>query len=75
MAIFKFMAKNMKTGDPVTVEVILGGKSRGFTPGKRDGYLTVETSQSGRFEWYAKKYGSTVDKGSSTGGNILIAVS
>jgi hypothetical protein len=57
----------MKTGDPVKVEVFLGGKSRGFTPGTRDGYLIVETTQSGKYEWYAKSYGTKVDSGTSSG--------
>jgi len=74
MAIFKFIAKKMSTGEAVKVEVFLGGKARGFTPGTKDGYLIVETTQSGKYEWYAKRSGSKVDSGNSSGGSILIGV-
>jgi len=74
MAIFKFIAKNMKTSKAVKVEIYLSGKARGFTPGTTDGYLIVELSQSGKYDWYAKKGGVKVDSGSSAGGNILVAV-
>jgi len=74
MAIFKFTAKKMKTGEPVKVEVYLGGKARGFTPGTQDGYLIVETNQSGQYQWYAKRGGAKIDSGASSGGNILIGV-
>jgi hypothetical protein len=74
MAIFKFIAKKMKTGDPVKVEVFLGGESRGFTPGTQNGYLSFETTQSGKYEWYAKRYGEKIASGTSSGGNILIGV-
>lgn len=74
MAIFKFIAKKMTTGEALKVEVFLGGVSRGFTPGTSNGYLTVETSQSGSYSWYAKRYGEKVDAGNSSGGTILIGV-
>ena len=74
MAIFKFKAKNMKSGESVKVEIFLGGKSRGFTPSTRDGDLIVETSQSGSYDWYAKRSGSKVDEGRSSGGKILVSV-
>ncbi|GAB2991021.1 hypothetical protein [Psychrosphaera aestuarii] len=74
MAIFKFEAKKMKTGAHVKVEVFLGGKSRGFTSERAGSPLMVETTQSGSFSWYAKRMGSKVDSGESSGGNILIAV-
>jgi len=64
----------MTTGEAVKVEIFLGMKSRGFTPSTKDGYLIVETSQHGKFDWYAKKGGSKVDSGSSSGGNILVSV-
>ena len=52
----------------------LGGVSRGFTPGTSNGYLTIETSQSGSYSWYAKQYGKKVDSGTSSGGTIVIGV-
>lgn len=73
VAIFKFIAKDMKTGDAVKVEIYLGNISKGFTPGRSDEYLIVETSQSGKYEWYAKRGGSKVDSGSSSGGNIFVS--
>ncbi len=74
MATFQFSAKKMKTGDAVKTEVYVGGVSKGFTPDKKDTYLTVETKQNGKFSWYAKKNGSKVDSGESSGGKILIHV-
>lgn len=74
MAIFKFEAKKMKSGDFVKVEVYLGGKSRGFTSDKKGSPLVVETTSSGNFDWYAKRMGSKVDSGRSDGGKILISV-
>lgn len=74
MPVFKFIAKKMTTGEAVKVEVFLGGVSKGFTPGTTNGYLTVETSQSGSYSWYAKRFGEKVDTGSSSGGTIIIGV-
>jgi len=75
MAIYKFIAKKASTSEPLKVEVFLAGKSRGFTPGTSNGGLIVETTQSGSFSWYAKKGGTKVDSGESSGGNITIVVS
>lgn len=75
MAIFQFFAVNAKTGLPVKCAITLGGKSRGFTPERKGEYLVVETEMSGRFSWYAKRYGDKVDSGESEGGRIRIVVS
>lgn len=74
MAHFRFRAINSKTGDPTKVEIYLGGTSRGFTPDRKDSWLDVETSMSGKFSWYAKKSGAKVDSGESSGGNITVLV-
>jgi len=75
MAIFRFYAKKITTGEAVKVEVYMNGRSQGFTPDRKDQYLTVETSQSGSYEYYAKRFGKKVESGRSSGGNILIPVS
>lgn len=72
MAIFKFRAVNAKKNQPIKAQIYLGGKDRGYTKESKDSWLIVETSQSGRFEWYAKYYGEKIDSGSSTGGKILV---
>jgi hypothetical protein len=72
MAVFKFQAKNAKTGEPIKANVYLGGTDRGFTKASKDDWLVVETSSSGRYEWYAKYFGEKIDSGSSSGGTILI---
>jgi|GEM_PF-6098404 len=75
MAFFKFRALNAITGQPIKAEVNLGGVPRGYTPTNKSDYLLVETTQSGRFSWYAKYAGKKVDSGSSSGGNIDIIYS
>lgn len=72
MAIFKFRAVNAKTGQPIKANIYLGGKDRGYTKESKNDWLIVETSQSGRFEWYAKYNGVKIDSGSSTGGVVPV---
>ncbi len=73
-AIFRFHAVKAETGEPMKCEVFLGGRQRGFTPDRRGQFLEVETEMSGRFDWYAKRYGETVDRGSSSGGVVRILI-
>ncbi len=75
MAIFQFRARNAKSGDPIKVEVTLGGTTRGFTSNKKGEYLVVETSSSGKFSWYAKYNGNKIREGVSSGGEIEIIYS
>lgn len=75
MAIFKFRSRNAKTGDPIKVEINLGGTHRGYTSDRKGQWLVVETSQSGSFSWYAKYRGSKIDSGSSSGGEIDVIYS
>lgn len=75
MAIFKFRARNAKTGVPIKAEVTLGGRNRGYTPDSKNNWLIVETSQSGTYSWYAKYNGSKIDSGDSSGGVIEIVYS
>lgn len=75
MAIFKFRARNAKTGEPIKVEIYLGGVDKGFTPDKENTWLMVETSQSGRYSWYAKYWGDKIASGESSGGEIEILYS
>lgn len=72
MAIFKFRARNSKTGKPIKVLITLGGTQRGHTFDEKDKWLIVETSQSGYFSWSAKYDGKTIDSGKSDGGTIDI---
>lgn len=72
MAHFRFRAVNSKSGGAVKVEVFLGGTSRGYTPDRKDSWLEVETSMSGKFSWYAKRGGTKIGSGESTGGSITI---
>jgi hypothetical protein len=72
MAIFKFQALNSKTGEPIKADVWLGGTNRGFTK-LGDEWLTVTTSQPGKYEWYAKYGGKKIDSGTSEGGKILVS--
>jgi hypothetical protein len=75
MAIFQFRAVNAKTNQPIKANVFLGGVDRGYTKTSNNDWLTVETAQSGRFEWYAKYNGKKIDSGTSSGGKILITYS
>ncbi len=72
MAIFQLRARNAKTNAPIKAEITLAGRNRGFTPDKKDTYLTVETAQSGKFSWYAKYNGKKIGEGESSGGKIEI---
>jgi hypothetical protein len=72
MAIFQFQAVNSKTGGRIKADVWLGGTNRGFTKLGGNEWLTVTTSQSGKYEWYAKYDGKKIDSGTSDGGKILI---
>lgn len=72
MAIFKFQAVHAHTKQPIKTNVFLGGKDRGFTKDSKGDWLIVETSQSGRYEWYAKYHGQKIDYGTSSGGAITI---
>ncbi|KAA1166177.1 hypothetical protein EU508_00125 [Pseudoalteromonas fuliginea] len=72
MAVFKFRARNAKTGDPVKAEITLGGTSRGYTPNRKGDYLIAETSSSGSFSWYAKYNGRKIGEGKSSGGEIEV---
>lgn len=73
-AMFQFVATNMKTGKPVQTEVFVGGTSKGFTKENHNQPLQVSMSSTGTFEWYAKKFGKTVARGKSSGGNINIPI-
>ena len=70
MSIFKFRARNAKSGDQIKAEVFLGGKSRGYTSKRKGDWLVVETSQSGSFDWYIKYGGSRIGSGRSSGGQV-----
>ena len=71
-AVYKFRARIAKTGEPIKVEIVLGGVSRGFTSDRKDDWMVVELSTSGHYSWYAKYYGNTIDSGESSGGTIDI---
>lgn len=75
MAIFKFRARNAKSGLPIKVEIHLAGTNRGYTSDKKDQWMIVETSQSGSFLWFAKYNGLKIDSGNSSGGNIEVIYS
>lgn len=74
MPTFMFKAVKSSTDEPVKVHITLGGVDRGFTSDRPNDYLTVEVGQSGTYSWYAKRNGSKVDSGDSTGGRITVYV-
>ena len=73
-ASFQFVAKNSVTGKLTQVEVFVGGVAKGFTTTNPNQRLLVELDISGTFDWHAKKSGKVVDKGHSSGGNIIVYV-
>lgn len=72
MAIFKFRARNAKTGEPIKASIYLAGTDRGFTPNRKGEYLVTETSNSGSFSWYAKYHNKKIGEGKSNGGEIEV---
>ena len=69
-----FRAEIAKTDAPVKVEVTLGGVARGYTPDTKNQYLIVKLNQSGKYSWSARRNGSQVASGDSSGGEVLIFV-
>lgn len=74
MPTFLFRASNAKTDEPIKVHITLGGVERGFTPDKPNQYLEVSVTQKGTYSWSARRNGSTIRKGDSSGGEIHIAI-
>ena len=75
MPTFLFRASNAITDEPVKVHISLGGVDRGFTPASEGQFLEVEVSQRGTYSWFARRGGVTIRKGTSSGGEIHIAIS
>jgi hypothetical protein len=74
MPTFVVYAKNGTTDRAVKVEFHLGGKFRGYTSDRANDPLMVEISQRGTYNWYARRGGEVIQRGSSSGGNIVIIV-
>jgi hypothetical protein len=74
MPTFLFRASNAKTDDPIKVHITLGGVERGFTPDRQNEFLEVTVNQKGSYSWSARRNGTTVRQGDSSGGEIHIAL-
>ncbi len=73
-ATLQFSACNAKTGQPMKVEVHVGGVFKGYTSDRKNQLLPVKMKTTGTFDWYARKWGKVVARGRSSGGNITIVV-
>jgi hypothetical protein len=74
MPTFLFNAVIAKTDEPVKAYITLGGVGRGFTPDQKNQYLKVELSQTGTYNWHAKRNNSIIAKGESNGGYITVYI-
>lgn len=74
MTRFRFRCLSRQSRQPLEAGIFLQDNSLGFTPLDASGWLELQTSQSGKLDWFATLWHHRVAEGSSEGGDFEILV-